>query len=787
MNGGASLEAGSPRRLSAVANVPESTVAAGAASSMVQVDFAQVFDDYLLVYGWIFGLSKAVARAELRHGESVVDLLGCAVRVPRPDVTRHLAAYAAEGDEHGFCLMVGVSPSNPRGTAVTLTVALESGEVTESSWPVGHGSAAVITFFGQHRAVLERLLQGLEPALAQQLRELAAPLRVPLGTGATPTAALPYRHDIGLSCVLDHRLLLVAGRLEDPHTAIEAGQLSIGLKSWDLLRGRQPAVRPDGNATLKPDQSNGGFLFLVPVEETVADEIVLTFRTKSGQARFRHPLCTEPQRARDELSNWLGRLEPDAAVDFIERLVPALGNTPGELELRAFLSAQHNAAVLRLPVSLECAAPRFMLHLDRVVPVAQAGLFLNGWFNAEPGQLASVACHHGFDQVQINDSWIRHARADVAAYLAKMNVVTPVDDHGFACYVPLKNIQAPYFIAVTSRQGVTRRLRVPSPSAAATALETARAVLTSFDTQHRSLRGLLDEHVGPAVRAAWASRDSASNELTVRRYGVQPADPALSIIIPLYGRYDLAEYQMALFADDTQLREMELLYFVDDPAIYDAFVAQCADLYGVYQLPFTVAFCGANLGFAGANNRAARLARGRHLLLMNSDVFPREPGWARRMLDVYAGLTQPGLLGFKLLFEDGSVQHAGMSFRPHPPWSDLWINTHPYKGQSAQGLTGVRDVEAVTAACALVDAALYRELGGLSEDYIVGDFEDSDLCLRAAAAGHRNRVALDIEFYHLERQSQDRIGDSQWRTNLTVYNCWQHHQRWAMQLGNASR
>ena len=99
----------------------------------------------------------------------------------------------------------------------------------------------------------------------------------------------------------------------------------------------------------------------------------------------------------------------------------------------------------------------------------------------------------------------------------------------------------------------------------------------------------------------------------------------------------------------------------------------------------------------------------------------------------------------------------------------------------------MREVDAVTAACALVDATLYRELGGLSEDYIVGDFEDSDLCLRAAAAGHRNRVALDIEFYHLERQSQDRIGDSQWRTNLTVYNCWQHHQRWAMQLGSASR
>jgi GT2 family glycosyltransferase len=84
----------------------------------------------------------------------------------------------------------------------------------------------------------------------------------------------------------------------------------------------------------------------------------------------------------------------------------------------------------------------------------------------------------------------------------------------------------------------------------------------------------------------------------------------------------------------------------------------------------------------------------------------------------------------------------------------------------------------VTAACALIDADLYRELGGFSEDYIVGDFEDSDLCLRAAVAGRRSRVALDVELYHLERQSQNRVGDAIWRANLTAYNCWLHNQRW---------
>jgi GT2 family glycosyltransferase len=148
-------------------------------------------------------------------------------------------------------------------------------------------------------------------------------------------------------------------------------------------------------------------------------------------------------------------------------------------------------------------------------------------------------------------------------------------------------------------------------------------------------------------------------------------------------------------------------------------------------------------------------------------------------LQLYCSHPDTGLLGAKLLYEDGSVQHAGMAFRRHADWGGLWINHHPFKGQSGIGLTGVHEPDAVTAACVLVEAALFRELGGFSEDYIIGDFEDSDLCLRARALGRVNRVALDTELYHLERQSQNRVGDNVWRTNLTVYNCWLHNRRWA--------
>jgi GT2 family glycosyltransferase len=349
--------------------------------------------------------------------------------------------------------------------------------------------------------------------------------------------------------------------------------------------------------------------------------------------------------------------------------------------------------------------------------------------------------------------------------------------------VAFEHPAAAYYLAVTFSDGTVRRMRLTSVQPATSALHSIRTVLTTFALPHRALRTLLDRQIGPAVQSAWAHRQKNARPVSSQRFGSSPSRSAVSVIVPLFGRFDLAEYQMALFADDADFQTADLIYFVDDPSIYDEFEALCPDLYGIYQVPFTLAFAGANLGFAGANNCAASIARGEHLILMNSDVLPKSRGWLSDMLTRYGALENPGLLGVKLLYEDGSVQHAGMSFRQHAAWADLWINEHPYKGQSAQGLTGVRQVDSVTAACAMVSAGLYRELGGLSEDYIIGDFEDSDFCLRAIAAGRRNYVALDIELYHLERQSLARIGDSQWRNNLTLYNCWLHDQRWAAHIG----
>ena len=105
-----------------------------------------------------------------------------------------------------------------------------------------------------------------------------------------------------------------------------------------------------------------------------------------------------------------------------------------------------------------------------------------------------------------------------------------------------------------------------------------------------------------------------------------------------------------------------------------------AELYPVYNIPFRVATLDANVGFAGACNAGASLAYGRLLLLLNSDVLPGEPGWLTRMASFYDATPNIGALGPKMLYEDDSIQHAGMYLsRPGPRHERLGDSTY-FKG-----------------------------------------------------------------------------------------------------------
>ncbi len=173
-----------------------------------------------------------------------------------------------------------------------------------------------------------------------------------------------------------------------------------------------------------------------------------------------------------------------------------------------------------------------------------------------------------------------------------------------------------------------------------------------------------------------------------------------------------------------------------------------------------------NLGFAGANNQAARVARGRFLVLLNNDTEPW-PGWLASMLRIVRE-GNVGAVGARLLYPDKTCQHGGVVVMGNPFGRQ---DAQPFHHNlqvpfSDEDVRRTRDLQIVTGACLVTPRALYEELGGLDEGYWNG-FEDVDYCLKVGAKGLRVVYDGDAVLYHFESQSGiQRFRKSAWNTEL---------------------
>lgn len=266
----------------------------------------------------------------------------------------------------------------------------------------------------------------------------------------------------------------------------------------------------------------------------------------------------------------------------------------------------------------------------------------------------------------------------------------------------------------------------------------------------------------------------------VRQLGSPPTTPVVSLIIPLYGRLDFIESQLVEFSKDAWLIEhAEIIYVLDDPKLYERLLAMAENLHRLYRIPFKWLWGGVNRGFSGANNLGADHAAGDYLLFLNSDVFPQAPGWIEPLLDVLKANPKVGAVGPRLVFANGAIQHASMSFLRREELG-IWVNHHPYMGldpalDPAKSLT---IVPAVTGACMVMRRSDFDRVGGWDTGYLIGDFEDSDLCLKLHSTGFEIAYLPTVQLTHLERQSFKLMGQNEFRFKVVIYNGLRHQSRW---------
>lgn len=144
-----------------------------------------------------------------------------------------------------------------------------------------------------------------------------------------------------------------------------------------------------------------------------------------------------------------------------------------------------------------------------------------------------------------------------------------------------------------------------------------------------------------------------------------------------------------------------------------------------------------DFNYARLNNLAAAGNEAQYYVFMNNDVFISDPGWLHRLVGEIQSRGDIGIVGGKLLYPDQTVQHAGVLVGVHGVAAHvhLGVNRDDYGYIGRARLS--QEFLAVTAACLLVDARLFHQVGGFDEKHLQVAYNDIDLCLKVHEAGYR--------------------------------------------------
>jgi GT2 family glycosyltransferase len=162
--------------------------------------------------------------------------------------------------------------------------------------------------------------------------------------------------------------------------------------------------------------------------------------------------------------------------------------------------------------------------------------------------------------------------------------------------------------------------------------------------------------------------------------------------------------------------------------------------------------------WAAINNAAAATCRTDMLLFMNNDIEATAAGWLNALVE-QGQRPEIGAVGARLLYPDGSVQHAGVVLGMQGIAAHLFGGLPPHRTGYSSWDRLVRTYSAVTGACMLVRRAVFEEVGGFDEVFPVA-FNDIDFCLRLERAGYRQLYTPHAELTHYESVSRGLSGYS---------------------------
>jgi O-antigen biosynthesis protein len=282
-----------------------------------------------------------------------------------------------------------------------------------------------------------------------------------------------------------------------------------------------------------------------------------------------------------------------------------------------------------------------------------------------------------------------------------------------------------------------------------------------------------------AVRRAVARRgepaDVTSSPVGIEvRYAV-PNDERVSVLIPTRDRADLLERCLESLFERTTHPSFDAIVIDNGSreaatrALFDRWRERMPGRFRVVEDP-------APFNYSRLNNRGVAETDAPYVVMLNNDTEVIEPEWMTAMLG-QARRAEIGAVGALLLYEDGTIQHAGVVLG-----GVLALAGHAYRFlDPRQRTTDERllldtNYLAVTGACLMVARRKYEEVGGLDETLAVS-YNDIDFCLKLRAAGYRNVMVPRARLFHYESKSRGR-DDTKAKVTIAVSEAEAIRKRW---------
>ena len=288
-------------------------------------------------------------------------------------------------------------------------------------------------------------------------------------------------------------------------------------------------------------------------------------------------------------------------------------------------------------------------------------------------------------------------------------------------------------------------LHIKHTTAAFTWRRDGSSMTSSTSDTYRRTTEIIYRKYRPYAERIAGVLEAQQKKLEGMRSDAQAKTFDCSIIIPVWNNLALTTQCLTALAEVTHGVSYEVIV-VDNHSTDDT-PAFLAGLGGDVKIITN----NDNLGFAKACNQGAQAAKGEYLVFLNNDTIP-QAGWLSALVEEVKAHSEVAVVGSKLLYEDGTIQHAGVAFS-----REFLMPYHMYPGVPADApfVSRRRELQCVTAACMLIRRQVFAQVGGFDEGYKNG-FEDVDLCLKVGEKNWKIVYQPQSTVIHLESRTPGR-------------------------------